>query len=93
MASGYADKVRAATNARWETAAPIVYDGKNFVAWRHSVEKNFVTRRAKWLLSERLNGDEEVNEIAMSVLHDSLATQFKHLLRTQTSFPLSLIHI
>lgn len=87
MASGYADKVRAATNARWETAAPIVYDGKNFVAWRHSVEKNFVTRRAKWLLSERLNGDEEVNEIAMSVLHDSLATQFKHLLRTQTSFP------
>jgi hypothetical protein len=66
-----------------------VYDGTNFLEWHQSVEKSFITRRARWLLTDRLTGDDELNEIALSVLLGSLSSKFKHLLRNQTSFPIA----
>jgi hypothetical protein len=64
--------VRVALNSRWETAALVVYDGSNYSAWEEAIVRDFTIRRAKWIMSGRLAGDDELNEIALSVLQGSL---------------------
>jgi hypothetical protein len=45
------EKVRVALNSRWETAAPVVYDGSIYSAWKEAIVRDFTIRRAKWILS------------------------------------------
>lgn len=78
------DKVRAALTSRWDTVAPVEYDGSNYGTWKEAVVRAFTTRRAKWILSGRVGGDNELNEIALSVLQGSLSTEFKYLLDDAT---------
>jgi hypothetical protein len=56
----------------------------NYSAWEEAIVRDFTIRRAKWILSGRLAGDDELNEIALSVLQGSLSTQFKYLLDGST---------
>jgi hypothetical protein len=60
------------------------YDGSNYSAWMEALFRDFTIRRAKWILFGRLAGDDELNEIALSVLQGSLSTQIKYLLDGST---------
>jgi hypothetical protein len=62
------DKVRNAHSSRWNSAVPVEFDGSNFPAWKESIGRVFILRRAQWLLNARVSADDELNAIALSVL-------------------------
>jgi hypothetical protein len=75
--------------SRWTNCQPVVFDGSNFASWKSGIEATFGTRFARWLLTRRIDGDDDLNAVGLIVLKQSVAPELYHLLRGIESVPLA----
>ena len=71
---------------KWSDTKPVIYTGQNFRSWELSIRNVLTTRRATFLLSERIPGDDELDGVALLMLQLSVAESKRHLIRSASTF-------
>jgi hypothetical protein len=71
---------------KWSDARPVQFTGKNFRSWELRIRSILTVRRATFLFTQRILGDEELNEVALLMLQLSIVESRRHIIRTAKTF-------